>query len=41
LQLKALEPGSHRYRVTQVHLLRGQNRVIWAMKKVQKILDTV
>jgi len=41
LQLKALEPGSHRYRVTQVHLLRGQNRVIWAMKKAQKILDTV
>lgn len=38
LQLAALEPGSHRYRVTQNHLLRGQNRVVWAMKEAQKII---
>ncbi|MGG1663671.1 M28 family peptidase [Brevibacillus sp. NRS-1366] len=39
LQLAALEPGSHRYRVTQNHLLRGQNRVIWAMKEAQKLIN--
>lgn len=38
LQLAALEPGSHRYRVTQTHLIRGQNRVVWAMKEAQKLI---
>ncbi|MGG4495037.1 M28 family peptidase [Brevibacillus reuszeri] len=38
LQLAALESGSHRYRVTQTHLLRGQNHVVWAMKEAQKII---
>lgn len=38
LQLAGLEPGSHSYRVMQNHLLRGQNRVVWAMKEAQKII---
>ncbi|MGG3492990.1 hypothetical protein ABES19_24655, partial [Brevibacillus choshinensis] len=38
LQLAALEPGTHRYQVTRNHLLRGQNRVVWAMNEAKKII---
>lgn len=36
--LKSLEPGSHVYNVTINHLIRGQNRVAWALKEAKRII---
>lgn len=38
-QLATLEVGSHRYHVTRNHLLRGQNRVVWAIDQARKVIS--
>jgi N-acetylated-alpha-linked acidic dipeptidase len=34
-----LEAGSHRYKVLQTHLTRGQNRLIWALREARKLIQ--
>jgi hypothetical protein len=35
---KHLEPGTHRYHVTRVHLVRGRNRVLAALRAARSLL---
>jgi N-acetylated-alpha-linked acidic dipeptidase len=35
---KQLKEGSHEYKVLQTHLMRGQNRVIWALQQARELL---
>jgi len=37
--LPQLEVGSHRYRVTLTHLLRGQNRLVWTLRQAKRNLS--
>lgn len=39
VELKQVNPNSHYYKVLQTHLTRGQNRVIWALRKAREILE--
>lgn len=39
LRLGKLEPGSEAYRVTRIHLARGQNRLIGALRAARRILE--
>lgn len=38
-ELSTLETNSHKYNVTLNHLVRGQNKVIWAFRQARKILQ--
>ncbi|MFD1037479.1 M28 family peptidase [Virgibacillus byunsanensis] len=40
LTLQKLQPDSHLYNVTKNHLTRGQNRIIFSLRKVKEILKT-
>ena len=41
LSLPELEPGSHADRITQHSLMRGQNRVVWALRQATRITEQV
>jgi N-acetylated-alpha-linked acidic dipeptidase len=37
-EIKQLSPHSHKYRVTQTHLTRGRNRLVWAFREARALL---
>lgn len=37
-ELAKLEEGAHGYNVTQTHLVRGRNRVVWALREARMVL---
>ncbi|TWT25457.1 M28 family peptidase [Planomicrobium sp. CPCC 101110] len=37
-ELKQMEEGSHEYKVLKTHLMRGQNRVVWALQEAGRLI---